>query len=58
MDEYSSYQLYKYPCCRQNEPSYASASECILSSIDSEVLSQFIDERINATIITLVAASI
>ena len=34
-------------------PSYASASECILSNI--EVLSQFIDERINATVSTLVA---
>ena len=29
-----------------NVPSYASASECILSSV--EILSQFVDERINA----------
>ena len=36
-----------------NEPSYASASECILGNI--EVLSQLIDERINATFSTLVA---
>ena len=36
-----------------NEPSYASADECILSNI--EVLSQLIDERINVTFSTLVA---
>ena len=36
-----------------NEPSYASARECILGNI--EILSQFVDERINATFSTLVA---